>query len=90
MSVHLLFHFVVFLTQNRLQKAPTMTEFGYLWQFSCVQVQHYVWAQASTIFKITQCSLKLSFCCTRKQYSCRHFHSMTCRARSLWHHWQRV
>ena len=31
-----------FLTQNRLQKTPTMTEFGYFWQFSCVQVQTYV------------------------------------------------
>jgi len=43
MSVHLLFHSVVFLTQNRLQKTPSMTEFGYN-----------VWAQASTIFKSTQ------------------------------------
>jgi len=42
MSVHLLFHSVVFLTQTRLQKTPTMTEFGYFWQFSCVLVQTYV------------------------------------------------
>jgi len=28
MSVHLLFHSVVFLTQNRLQKTPTMTDLG--------------------------------------------------------------
>ena len=42
MSVHLLFHSVVFLTQNRLQKTRTMIEFGYCWHFSCVQVQKYV------------------------------------------------
>jgi len=42
MSLHLLFHSVVFLTQTRLQKTPTMTEFGYVWQFSCIQVQTYV------------------------------------------------
>jgi len=33
MSVHLLFHSVVFLTQNGLQKTPTMTEFGYFGSF---------------------------------------------------------
>ena len=33
-----------------------------------------------------------SFCCTRNkiQLSFKLFHSMTGRARSLWHHWQRV
>ena len=29
MYVYLLFHSVVFLTQNRLQKTPTITEFGF-------------------------------------------------------------
>jgi len=33
MYVHLLFHSVVFLTQNRLQKTHTMTEFGYFGSF---------------------------------------------------------
>ena len=85
MSVQLLFHSVVFLTQNRVQKTPTMTEFGYVWQFSCVKT--YVRAQASRIFKMF---FKIKFLLYKKKNivldGCARgklFHSMTDRAMSM-------
>jgi len=49
---------IVFLTQNRLLKTLTMTEFGYFGQFSCVQVQ-------------TNKVRKINFLLYKKKYSCR-------------------
>jgi len=88
MSVHLLFHSVVFLTQIRLQKTPTMTEFGYLWQFlfKYIIMYEHMRQQSLTLHMF----FKIKFLLYKKKNivvdGCAWgelFHSMTGRARSL-------
>jgi len=79
MTVHLLFHSVVFLTQNRLQKTPTMTEFKYTIMYEHMRRQS---------LKL-QMFFKIKFLLYKKKYivvdGCARgmTHSMTGRARSL-------